>query len=425
MFYKSLIIISVLVVGIECKDYDTQAYVPREYKADSMNISLRRYKDLVEDLLRGYDNRFRPRQLQIDPVEVLTRFNLETIINFDTTGQSLEVMGYFTVSWLDEILTWDPNDHSQCNNIRIPISDIWYPKFVISKGFDGKSTIGDVKSEIVKVTSNGTVNWVPYGSYRFLCEVNVEKYPFDHQICQLTYYIGGETMSTVILSVQPNVNVRDFAENSEWKLNSIKSSDLTKYSAKFVVIEFEIERRSQFTVFTMILPLTTVSVINVFTFLVPIQSGEKASLAITIFLTYGFFVTMTRDSLPHNSLQVSYYVVYICNLLILSVCTMLFVIMESRIYGTMGDKKCPINIRLPSILRKNNPVKPMDQTKTTKALGHRGKDQKKSVRTEENAGDTIKCWTWTIFLQQLDVIVFCIAFIFIFIVTLILLTIIM
>jgi hypothetical protein len=66
-------------------------------------------------------------------VEVNTTFTLQSIIDFDTTGQRIDVMGFFTVSWYDEEMIWDPADYNDTKYIKLPLNTIWYPKLGISK----------------------------------------------------------------------------------------------------------------------------------------------------------------------------------------------------------------------------------------------------------------------------------------------------
>jgi hypothetical protein len=168
-----------------------------------------------------------------------------------------------------------------------------------------------------------------------MCKVSVRYYPFDTQTCELILYVSDEDVTSVNFSGH-EVKVGKFMENSEWYLLEVSSKTMEFFNTSFVYNYIKVKRRAEFTVYTMILPLFTLALLNVFTFLVPIESGEKGSLAITLFLAYGFFITITRDSLPHNSLQVSFYVLYLAILLMLSVFTVIYVIVEYKIYSTIG-----------------------------------------------------------------------------------------
>ena len=49
-----------------------------------------------------------------------------------------------------------------------------------------------------------------------------------------------------------------------------------------VLVELDIERRSVYYDFNFVMPITMVSVLNIFGFLLPVESGEKIALRNTI-----------------------------------------------------------------------------------------------------------------------------------------------
>ena len=73
-------------------------------------------------------------------------------------------------------------------------------------------------------------------------------------------------------------------------------------------------------------------------FIVPIDSGEKGSIAVTSFLSHGIFVTAIIDDLPHNSVYVSYFLIYIQLLLMFSVAIVLYYFIELWIYSVHADE---------------------------------------------------------------------------------------
>jgi hypothetical protein len=223
----------------------------------------------------------------------------------------------------------------------------------------------------------------------------VKYYPFDVQTCELVYFASDEITSTVHLNGPSTIILNDYADNSEWKLLGVAVSVTEKYKTNYVKLQCKIQRRADFTVYTMVLPLTTLAIINVFTFLVPIESGEKGSLAITLFLAYGFFVTITRDALPHNSLQVSYYIIYITILLALSVFTVIYVILEAKIYSSLGTTEFRIC-----------------RTSKVKAILTDIQIEKDtmSLSKMESSKDTV---TWAEMMSKLDIVFCCSSFVFV------------
>lgn len=233
--------------------------------------------------------------------------------------------------------------------------------------------------------------------YSSICEVSVENYPFDEQICELIYYVSDEVIQTVRLQYTDDVQLHEYVENSEWRLIQVSTTVKERYTTNFVYITLKIQRRSAFTVYTMIIPLKALSLINVFTFLVPIDSGEKGSLAITLFLAYGFFISITRGSLPHNSVQTSNYIIYITGLLVLSFFTVIYVFVESKISACVGTSHFKMCCGI--VTNKVHSFNSRAMTKADDALEREHKMDKQR--------------TWAEVLKKLDFIMFVVSFVFI------------
>ena len=67
-----------------------------------------------------------------------------------------------------------------------------------------------------------------------------------------------------------------------------------------------LERRPEFLIIHMIIPYLLDSLLNIFTYLTPISSGERISFAITLMLAMIFYTTKFSETVPANSMEVSY-----------------------------------------------------------------------------------------------------------------------
>lgn len=239
-----------------------------------------------------------------------------------------------------------------------------------------------------------------------MCKVSVRYYPFDTQTCELIFFVSDEDITSVKLTGNQQVQTDNFLENSEWRLIDVSSKTEEYLNTNMVYVEVTVERRPGFTVYTMILPLCTLAILNVFSFLIPIESGEKGGHAITLFLAYGFFITITRDSLPHNSVQVSFYVVYIAILLVLSVFTVVYVIIEYKIYATIGTR--------PFLLCSSFCLKTGADNKISPVVNDEEHPEKVPMDSER------KFDTWTVTMGKIDIIMSVSSAIFVFFVSVVL-----
>lgn len=93
--------------------------------------SIQDYQLLLSDLFDGYDPFLRPRRRLADVVQVNATFSPISILDFDITGQAIQMSGYFSVNWFDELLTWNPVEYNGVYSMKVPLQKIWFPRLVI------------------------------------------------------------------------------------------------------------------------------------------------------------------------------------------------------------------------------------------------------------------------------------------------------
>ena len=210
--------------------------------------------------------------------------------------------------------------------------------------YDGRGEIYNTR-DVVTYTFEGSASWSAEGMYNVICEVNVKYYPFDKQTCNMRVYVDSTTRDSIdLISLDKRGAMEQFSPNSEWKLLNVTLEKHIYLDVAVIMITLELERRTDFILYTVVAPLMLLSILNVGVFLVPVSSGEKASIAVTIFLSYGVFSSIIISDLPHHSLNVSYLLLYLLTLLIISVVTVTYAYVESWIYSHLGDIPVKINI---------------------------------------------------------------------------------
>ena len=122
-------------------------------------------------------------------------------------------------------------------------------------------------------------------------------------------------------------------ENPEWHLLDTLSAVVnTEITGKSISYLYLFRRRAEFVVYTVIVPLIMLSVLNACVVLVPVSSGEKGSIAVTLLLSYCVYLTAVAVTLPPNSSNTSYLLVYMTIVQTFSALTMLYCIVQTRLY---------------------------------------------------------------------------------------------
>ncbi|XP_053383481.1 neuronal acetylcholine receptor subunit beta-4-like [Mercenaria mercenaria] len=405
---SSLLLLLLLYQSITlvfCQELPTEPDMPEDFEDDNVGTDLDGMKQLFNDLLNEYDTRIRPRVNQSQIIRINSTFVPQSLLEFDTSEQKFSILGYFKLHWYDEVITWKPSDYAETNYIKVPIYEIWTPSLIILKAFDGDGVVGSSNTDISKIQSDGFVQWVPEGIYSVVCHVDIKYYPFDEQTCTVTYYVSDETIATVELDHPDDVKLDEYTENSAWLITSVSKRRYLLYNTYHIDVEFKLQRRANFATFTLIMPLLMLAFLNICIFLVPIGSGEKGSFAITIFLSYGIFVTIVSDTLPDNSLQISYFLLFIIVLLFMSVLSVLYTIIQAKMMASFGDKECTISCLRPHPKNPSkNKVMPFDPTK-----GDTDKDPEVGI-VDVDDDDTGETYTWGMFLEKLDTVIFIVFF---------------
>ncbi|XP_078612075.1 neuronal acetylcholine receptor subunit alpha-10-like [Branchiostoma floridae x Branchiostoma japonicum] len=262
---------------------------------------------LKRSLLSNYDKSLRPVKSASTPVNVDFDISLKQIIDLAEKEQTFRINIWLRLYWDDEYLTWNASEHGGVEALTIHSSDIWRPDIFLYNNI--AETYGAIEPITdVTVTSAGRVSYLQPAIFTSACLVDITKFPFDKQECLLEFgswiYDGG---SVNISLVNPTADRGIFTLNEEWILNGTPMSRLAVVYPCCVnpyitiVLTLQLERRSYFYMFNMVLPCIILMVLNLFGFYIPPDSGERLGFFITILLALVVFLQVLSDSLPKTS----------------------------------------------------------------------------------------------------------------------------
>jgi len=95
-----------------------------------------------------------------------------------------------------------------------------------------------------------------------------------------------------------------YENSSEWQLLSAEQYntkwDFGEVVYPIVYLKITMKRLPMFFVISMVLPIILMTVMSFLVFLVPAESGEKVSLAVTVILSYSVVILMVTDIAPRT-----------------------------------------------------------------------------------------------------------------------------
>ncbi|XP_062600745.1 acetylcholine receptor subunit beta-like [Saccostrea cucullata] len=303
---------------------------------------------LHQNLLNGYNKRIRPGADRTKPVNLDASFTLTAIKEFSESEGKIAVVGAFRFNWEDERLIWDPATYGgDLHNTIMYFQDIWVPQFVNMNPYNELKRVG-LDEMYCTLTETGQVTFIPPDLYESTCDADVTYYPFDKQKCSLLYYIPGYYISDMnITAASSTLDMDLYEKNGLWQV--LETSFSVKTSAKnFQLIDLTISmtRRTTYYVAGLLLPIVLMNFIQLFVFLLPVESGERVGFSITVLLAVAVFLTIIQEKLPEASEpNVSVLTYKLLVDMIIGCGMILAVVIGMRFYHRSDD------IRVPWILR--------------------------------------------------------------------------
>ena len=285
---------------------------------------------LFNDLFSNYKKDLLPQINPRTPVVLNVSFLLMGIREFDEMSGKFSVFGCFIFNWDDFRLKWNASSYGDFRMLVIPENNVWIPNPTLLNPYDNLKLFSGGKFP-VSIGHKGNLVWAPGGIISTVCDVDVTYYPFDVQVCQVLFLCWGYTHWSVVLNLPSSKVQMDFFSNhGEWELVNTSMTLVGYINA--VSVDMKIRRRPRFVVLNFILPVFFMVVLNLFVFVLPVDSGERVSYSITVLLAIAVFLTLVGENLPKTSLQTAMLSYFLLSYLVISSIICVFVIISSSLY---------------------------------------------------------------------------------------------
>ena len=234
-------------------------------------------------------------------VQVNVFMSLASILDVDDSQQIVTSSFLFGVSWQDRFLSWSAHDYGGEEKVEVELDSIWIPKVVVVNS----PLFTDILSHAqhIAVDSNGSVH--AYGSITLdtACNLDHTQFPFDTQSCYVVVYSYSDA---VFVDVHPDFidpsTSSAFLQKSSWELMSMEK--ISEYygpgKISLPVMQMKLRRRTTFYIMCLVTPMVLTSYANTLVFLVPLQSGEKVSFLVTLFVSTSVYVSFFSEVMPRS-----------------------------------------------------------------------------------------------------------------------------
>ncbi|XP_048776712.1 neuronal acetylcholine receptor subunit alpha-2-like [Ostrea edulis] len=302
---------------------------------------------LFEKLFNGntsiYNPNVRPTLEYRNAILVNVSINLVALHSLIERSQTLRTTVWIDLEWTDVHLAWNESEYDHINSIVVPQDKIWIPDICVANEVSNDKCL--LKSEegkaLLENTGKVTLWWNKEVHTR--CDVDISQYPFDRQTCSITigtWYSEDEKIK--LKNKFEKIDLSNYVYSEEWDIfNRTIGKILIDNDKNFTELQFSIviDRKPLFYLYSTVLPILLLSVLNMVCFLVPIESGEKIGMTMAIFLTFAVFMTLISSTVPRSSEHVFKFGIFMTMHLLMSGTTIIVGVLVSNIYYKPRDTK--------------------------------------------------------------------------------------
>ncbi|XP_023236989.1 acetylcholine receptor subunit alpha-like 1 [Centruroides sculpturatus] len=273
-------------------------------------------KRLYDDLMSSYNRLIRPVTNNTDTLTVKMGLKLSQLIDVNLKNQIMTTNVWVTQKWSDHKLMWDPEEYGGVQQLYVPAEQIWLPDIVLYNNADGNYEVTIMTKAIIY--SNGTVVWNPPAIYKSSCQIDIQYFPFDNQMCFMKFgswsYDGYRVDLKHLHEIENEdvvpigIDLTEFYLSVEWDIMEVPAKRKEKYYScceepyPDITFNLTIRRKSLFYTINLIIPCVGISGLSVLVFYLPSDSGEKVSLCVSILLSLTFFFLVLAEIIPSTSL---------------------------------------------------------------------------------------------------------------------------
>lgn len=244
-------------------------------------------------------------------VDVRVQTYFIELIDFDSQHQVVNVALWLELYWQDNRLKWNDTDPSDpgygINALTVEPGTIWKPDMVLYTGITQDGFRIDNQEQVKAIiTSDGHVSWTPLLYHQVSCPMHSKYFPFDVQICYLKWSSWSSDKNQLNLRLKNNssdVEIKYMLENviftktkSLQHINEITYASGRTYQDVKMIMYFK--RNYTGFMLTIILNSLLLCLICLISFLIPISTGERLSLSLSVVIAITVYQIIAAEMLP-------------------------------------------------------------------------------------------------------------------------------
>ncbi|KAM9837907.1 5-hydroxytryptamine receptor 3A-like [Aulostomus maculatus] len=215
---------------------------------------------------------------------------------------------WVTMMWYDERISWDPAQFCGISQISVPQYLLWKPDLLI---YEMTQKDDSPQNPYIQVSNKGKV--ISENEMRVVstCKMDVHKFPFDTQSCNIT--IGSGIYYAEEIRLAPFSNSSRATQYSqevmksqgEWEFLhlSISQANLTSDDRQWALLIYTLtmKRRPLLHVINFLLPILFFLILDLASYFISDYRGEKLGFKVTVLLAISVLLLILNEILPSMS----------------------------------------------------------------------------------------------------------------------------
>ncbi|XP_067345465.1 5-hydroxytryptamine receptor 3A-like isoform X1 [Channa argus] len=301
------------------------------------------YQALLKDLNLTKNNDLytlsRPAKSLIQPTLVYLKMVLYAILDVRETDQTFIPYVWIYMGWTNLHICWNPEDYCGLKQIKVPNELMWKPDLSIEEMTEKDKA---PPSPYLTINHDGYVEMRNDQVLTSTCRMQVYKFPFDVQKCNLSFksivysYQELQFLTITNESKITNWSLNVMGKQYEWLLISVQAHPKTvnnfEYDQSMVVYTISMKRRPALYIVNFILPVLFLLFLDFASFLIH-NGGEKLGFKITVLLAVTVMQLILNEILPASSDRIPLIAVYCTGSFALMLVSLLETILVMHLKG--------------------------------------------------------------------------------------------
>ncbi|KAM9832033.1 5-hydroxytryptamine receptor 3C-like [Neosynchiropus ocellatus] len=213
-----------------------------------------------------------------------------------------------TMMWNNEYISWDPAQFCGITRFTVAENLLWKPDLFI---FEMTQKEDSPLAPFVMISHDGTVTSDRPIKVISTCEMDIYKFPFDTQTCNITIGSNQHTRDQLRLVPFSNTSLATqfsrqmMRTQGEWEFIQLSvertNVSLLELEWEQLIYSFTVKRRPLLHVINFLVPILFFLCLDLSSYLISELRGEKLGFKVTVLLAISVLLLILNDILPSMS----------------------------------------------------------------------------------------------------------------------------